>query len=101
MRDVRVVQRRERLGFALESGQPFEIAPERVRQNFDRDVTVELGIARAIHLTHAAGAERRDNLERAEAHAGGQRHESRPIVATGPVAAKGDTIPESFFRRRE
>ena len=55
--DVRMVQRRERLRFAREPGEPVGIAGERVRQDFQRDVAIELRIARAIHLPHAACAD--------------------------------------------
>ena len=47
----------ERLRFAREPREPFGIAGERVGQDLDRDVAIELRIARAIHLAHAAGAD--------------------------------------------
>ena len=56
-RDVRMVERRERLRFALEAREPLRIGGERGRQDLDRDVAIELGIARAIDLAHAAGAD--------------------------------------------
>ena len=46
------------------SGKPFRITRERVRQDFDRDVALQPRIARAIHLAHAARAERRNDLVR-------------------------------------
>src|SRR5258705_8264058 len=39
---------------------------ERRRQQLERDVATELLIVRLIHLAHAAGAERRDDLEAAD-----------------------------------
>ena len=57
--DVRVVQRRERLGFAGEPGQPFGVAGEAVGQHLQRDVAVELRVARPVDLAHAAGAKGR------------------------------------------
>ena len=57
VRDVRMVQRREGLRFACEPREPIGIARERVGQDFDRDVAIQLRVARAIHLAHAAGAE--------------------------------------------
>ena len=87
--DVRMIQRRERLRFALETRQAIGIVGERVRQNLDRDLASQLRVARAIHLAHAAGTEYRDDLIRAEARAEGQGHggaveytgwESRPGV---------------------
>jgi hypothetical protein len=55
--DVRVVQRGKRLRLAFEAHQPIGIGRERLGQDFQRDVAIELRIARAIHLTHAACAE--------------------------------------------
>ena len=40
-------------------------------QNFDSDVTVKLGIARAIHFAHVPGAKRLQDLIRSQAVAGG------------------------------
>ena len=74
MGDVRMVQRREGLGFACESSEPFGVTREESRQNFDRDVTIELGVPRAIDLAHATGANQRDDFVRAEAGSGGQTH---------------------------
>ena len=41
-------------------------------QDLQRDVAPELGIACAIHLTHAAGADRRGDVVDAEASAGSE-----------------------------
>ena len=68
--DVRVVQRGQHLRFALETGEAIRIAGEGVRQDLQRDVAIQLGIARAIHLAHAAGAEGGEDFVRAEARAG-------------------------------
>ena len=72
MRDVRMIQRGERLRFAREPGQPIGIARERVGQDLDRDVAIQLGVARAIHLAHAAFADRRGDFVDAEAGAGSE-----------------------------
>ena len=68
--DVRMVQRRQRLGFALEARQPLGVVGEGLGQDLDRDVATQLGVGRAIDLAHAAGAEGGDNFIRAEAGAG-------------------------------
>ncbi len=44
--DVRVVQRREQLGLALEARQPLGVAGERLGQDLDRDVAVERRVDR-------------------------------------------------------
>ncbi len=46
--------------FQLEPPQPLRIAGKRSRQNLDCDVSREPRIARAIHLSHSAGAKRRE-----------------------------------------
>ena len=56
--DVRMRQRRDRPGFALEPRAPVGILCERRRKDFDGDVALEPGIARAIHLAHASCAKR-------------------------------------------
>jgi hypothetical protein len=60
--DVRVREARDRLRFALESSAPIEIGRERLRQNFDCDVTAELRIARSIDLAHSASAQLGEDL---------------------------------------
>ena len=65
--DVRVVQRGEETGLALEPRQPLRVRREDDRQDLDRDIASESGIAAAIDLTHAADAQPRDDLIRAEA----------------------------------
>ena len=59
------------LRFALEPREPIGVGGERLGQDLDRDVAIQLRVARAIDLAHAAGAEGRQDLVRAEAGAGG------------------------------
>ena len=72
--DVRMIQRGERLRFTLKSRDAFGIGDERLGQDLDRDLAIELRVARAIHLAHPACPERVANLIRAEPCASGQRH---------------------------
>ena len=51
VRDVRVIQRGEDLGFALKARQAIRIRREEIRQDFQGDVAVEVPIAGAVHLT--------------------------------------------------
>src|SRR5262249_17923057 len=60
--DVRMVQRREHLRFASESREPFRIEGERGGQDLDRDLALQLRVARAVHFAHPTRAERRDDL---------------------------------------
>ena len=55
--DVGMVERREHPRLALEARQAVGIRGEDSRQDFERDVSPELRIARAIHLAHAARSE--------------------------------------------
>ena len=55
--DMWMIQRSEDLGLALETGQALSVLDEVGRQRFDRDVAVELGVAGAIDLAHAALAQ--------------------------------------------
>jgi hypothetical protein len=52
--DVRMIERREQLRFALEAGEPFGIIRKRVRKDLEGNVASELGVPRAIHLAHPA-----------------------------------------------
>jgi len=45
-----MVQRREDLRFAFEPRQPIGIVREGRRQNLDRDVAIELGVASSVDL---------------------------------------------------
>jgi len=71
-----MVERRQHLRFAAEPRQSLLVVGEQVRQNFDRHIPVQGGIACPIDLTHAARPEGGTNFVRAEASSGGQRHEA-------------------------
>ena len=73
--DVGVVQRREHPRLALEAREAIRIAGERLRQDLDRDVARELGVACAVHLAHAARADQRS--------AGDTPPRDRPVMASG------------------
>lgn len=72
--DVRVIQRSQDLGLALEPGHAGRIAFEGFRQNFQRDLALQFGVAGAIHLAHASGAEQGLGLVRAKAGPGREGH---------------------------
>ena len=73
-RDVRVIQGREDLRLALEPRQPLGVLGHRLRQDLDRDLAVELGVPRPVHLSHPARAERRQDLVGAELRSRGETH---------------------------
>ena len=65
-----MIERGQELGFTLESSDTIGIGGDRRRQNLQRDVTLQPGIARAIHFAHSAFAQLRDNRIRPDALAG-------------------------------
>jgi len=50
LRDVRVIERRQRLRFTCEARQPVRIGRKRLGQHLDRDLAIELRILGAIDL---------------------------------------------------
>src|SRR5437016_4281136 len=66
-RDVRMIQRRERLGLALKARESIGGACEGLWQDLDRDITIELGVARPVYLAHSAFADLRGDFVDAEA----------------------------------
>ena len=69
-----MVQRGERLRLALESREAFRIAGEQVRQDFDRDIAIEVRVSGPIDFAPATRADGRLDDVRTEAGAGRQRH---------------------------
>jgi hypothetical protein len=56
VRDVGMVERRQGLGFAGEPRHAIEIAGERLGQNLQGHVAIQLRVACAIHFAHSADA---------------------------------------------
>ena len=71
--DVWVVQRGEGLGFTLEACEPISVVCERLGQDLDRDVAIQLRIAGAKNLPHAAFADAGDNFVDTETGTGSKR----------------------------
>ena len=74
LRDVRMVEGRERPRLALEPGEPLGIVGDTLREHFERHVASERGVAGAVDLPHASGAYRGDDLVGTEPRAGRQGH---------------------------
>ena len=55
--DVRVVQARDRSGFALEAFLEIVVAGHVARDDFDGDGAIDAGVLRAAHLAHTAAAD--------------------------------------------
>jgi len=71
--NIRMIQGGESLGFTREARQAIGIVRQRLGQDLDRHVTIELGVARTEDLPHATFADRSDDLVDAEAGAGSER----------------------------
>ena len=71
LRDVRMIERRECFGLALEPRKAFGVGSKDLGQNLERDVTIEAAVAGAKHFAHAAGADLLRDLIRAESTARG------------------------------
>src|SRR4029453_647497 len=67
--DIRMVEGREELGLALEPRDPVGIEREWLGQDLESDLTIELRVVGAIHLTHAAPANQGHDAVRSEARA--------------------------------
>jgi hypothetical protein len=83
LRDVGVIELREHLRFALEARESLGVVRERVGEDLDRDVAVELGVVGAIDLAHPAFAQQRDDLIRAELRSGAERHVTSSLSVKG------------------
>ena len=70
--DVRMIQAGQGPGFAPEARKPVGIGHKRLGEDLQRNLAVELRIAGAIHLPHAALADLRGDFIRAEACAGSE-----------------------------
>ena len=57
-----MIERAERLRFSLESREAVRIGREMGRQKLQCGVAVQPGITRAIHLAHAAGSDKVQDL---------------------------------------
>ena len=73
-RDVRMIERRERLGLALEPGDAVAIGGKEMRQRFDGDVAIEPRVAGAIDLAHATRSQQSPDFVRAEPCTGCECH---------------------------
>ena len=96
LRDVRMIERREHLRLAAEAREALGIVGNGGEQDLDRDLAIQLRIARAIHLAHAAGAQQGDDLVRAEAGAGAEGH-AVTHAGTKAIARTGLPLPPTIF----
>ena len=74
-RNAGVVQAGEDVGFPLKPGEAIGISREGVREDFQGDIAVELGVGGLIDLPHAPLADEGGHVVMAEAGAGAQGHD--------------------------
>lgn len=93
--DVRMIQRGQRPGFTLEAREPISVVRERFGQDLDRHIPIELRIAGAIHLPHAAFADLSGDVVDAEARAGSESQSRRRGLYKrgGRVVAQDVRVP--------
>jgi hypothetical protein len=65
-----MVERREHLRLTLEPREAFRVGRENFGEDFQRDVAIELRVARAIDLAHPTAPKRGEELEDTETIAG-------------------------------
>ena len=72
--DGGVIEGGSRSGFLLEPPEPIGVVREVGRQQLQRDIPIELGVARQVHFAHSPRAEERADLVRSQPGAGCQKH---------------------------
>ena len=80
LRDVRMIERRQRPCLAFEAGSPRGVRRQAVGQDLDRNVAVQLRVAGAIDLAHATCTQVGHDLVGMEASPNRDRHRA-PIVS--------------------
>jgi hypothetical protein len=86
VRDVRMVQGGEDLGFALKPRKAVRIRRPGLQQDLDRDLAFQAEISGAVNLAHPAGTEGADDLVGPEECAGSQRQPTWIIRASALLA---------------
>ena len=74
LRDIGMAQRCEDLRLALKPCDSLHVVREDFGQYLNGHVTLQAGVARAIHLTHAAGTNQRGDFIGSETGAGRKSH---------------------------
>ena len=95
VRDVRMIQRGENFGFALEAGEPLDIRRQGLRQHLDRDGALQVRVRCAVDLAQPAHADPRGHFIRAETGAWSQG-QTLWIIRS---ADRGDGITPASRRR--
>ena len=81
--DVPMVQGRRRAGLADEAPKVLGVGEEVGPEHLDRDLAPEPLVAGPVDLSHAAGPEEVEHLERAEPRASREHHDGKDTFSTG------------------
>jgi len=84
LRDVRMVERRQRLRFAHQPAEALRLVRELLGEDLDGDVALQPRVAGAPDLSHPAGPEGTDQLVDAEFRAGGEGHWGGRVAEAAP-----------------
>ena len=74
LRDVEVVERRQRLRLAFKARPPVSVGREAGRHDLDSDVAAQPRVGGPVHFSHAAGADGRHDLVGTNRGSGGKAH---------------------------
>src|SRR5215471_13253783 len=85
MRDIRVIERSQHFGLALEASHAARITSEGIGENLQRHVALQLGVAGAVDLAHTALSDKRENFVGPQMVSYGQRHKIGLILYRTPV----------------
>ena len=94
VRDVGMIERGQRLGLALEPGEPVGISGKGLRQDLQRHIAIQLRVVGAIDLAHATRAEPLHNLVGIETGASRNRHARHSIDQVCRVWSQRTTCVE-------
>ncbi len=99
--DVRMRQRRDRLGFPFEPQAGIRVGRDARRQDLDGHRAVEADVPRSIDLAHTAGADQFADLVGAETRTRGEAHVGFGRDYKGCRAARPDGFEGSRVRGSE
>src|SRR5205085_1459667 len=90
-------ERGDGLGLALEAGERVGVRGQLRGEDLDRDLPVELRVARPVDLAHPARAERREDLVGTETGAGAESHEIGRILFRARLVEGRLRGPDSYL----
>src|ERR1035438_9988349 len=98
MTNMRMAQGRDRFSLAFKTRFQIRIGRKMGRQDLDGYISTQPGVARTVHFSHAARAQRRLNLVRPEFRARSERHLCARLYAnhSTPAAQRFDRVLDGW-----